>query len=81
MVGNIQNIKQTYSFHSSNWSAISLLPKLTILAFEYLDLKLKRIVSKRHKMQPSLEYKYDIYEQNTGISTSSEAKRCNTPCN
>jgi hypothetical protein len=49
MVGKIQNIKQTYSFHSSNWSAISFLPKLTILAFQYLNLKLRRNIITENK--------------------------------
>jgi hypothetical protein len=35
---NLQSSKETYSLHSSNWSAINLLPKLTILAFQYLKL-------------------------------------------
>jgi len=35
---NLQSSKETYSLHSSSWSAINLLPKLTILAFQYLKL-------------------------------------------
>jgi hypothetical protein len=48
VVGKIQYIKQTYSLHSSDWSAISLLPKLTILAFQYLNLNLKIIIITAH---------------------------------
>jgi hypothetical protein len=31
MIGNFLSTKVTYSRHSSNWSAINFLPKLTIL--------------------------------------------------